>query len=200
MWSALLRSSSFNLHIYCRQFCRTPIIELPSLIRKEKVTWENCVTQTTRKKLYATKRDVQLEHCIVPKVSISPQNHKMTWINNLLRSTTPQNLMSLSSVKVVIKSFQDFTLYVNIETLNTECKTDHEQEMWMWNTYWEMVRIRCWEKSCVLVNISRWSSNLERRDTKYSITQRNSQRNNRERETWSFFQQFEICNRSEFRF
>ena len=33
-----------------------------------------------------------------------------------------------------MKSFQDFTLYVNIETLNTDFKSDQEQEMWMWNT------------------------------------------------------------------
>ena len=32
----------------------------------------------------------------------------------------PQNLISPSSVNFVIKSFQDFTLYVNIETLNTD--------------------------------------------------------------------------------
>ena len=35
--------------------------------------------------------------------------------------------MSSSSVNFVIKSFQDFTLYVNIETLNTECRPDQEQ-------------------------------------------------------------------------
>ena len=34
----------------------------------------------------------------------------------MLRSTAPQNLMSPSNVNFVIKSFQDFTLYGNIET------------------------------------------------------------------------------------
>ena len=42
--------------------------------------------------------------------------------------------MSPSSVNFVINSFQDFTLYVNIETLNTENKSDQEQEMCVWNT------------------------------------------------------------------
>ena len=32
-----------------------------------------------------------------------------------------------------MNSFQDFTLYVNIETLSTEYKSDQEQEMSMWN-------------------------------------------------------------------
>ena len=84
--------------------------------------------------LRVTGRDVLLVHCIVPNVPISPQNPKMIKITILLRSTAPQKLMSPSSVTFVIKSFQDFTLYVNIETLNTECKSDQEQERWMWNT------------------------------------------------------------------
>ena len=37
--------------------------------------------------------------------------------------------MSPSSVNFVNKSFRDSTLYVNIETLNTECKSDKEQDM-----------------------------------------------------------------------
>ena len=83
--------------------------------------------------LRVTRRDVQLEHCIVPNVPISPQNPKLIRITILLRSTAPQNLISPSSVNLAFKSFQDFTLYVNIETLNTECRSDLEQEMWMWN-------------------------------------------------------------------
>ena len=35
-----------------------------------------------------------------------------------------KNLMSSSSLNFVIKIYQVFTLYVNIETLNTECKSD----------------------------------------------------------------------------
>ena len=83
--------------------------------------------------LYVTRKDVQLEHCSVLIVPISPQNPKVIWIIILLRSIAPQNLMSPSSVNFLIKSFQDFTLYVNIETLNTERKSDQEQEMWMSN-------------------------------------------------------------------
>ena len=121
--------------------------------------------------LYGTRRVVLLVHCIVPTVPISPQNPRLNGITILLKSTAPQNLMSPSSVFFVIKSFQDFTLYVNIETLNTESRSDQEQEMWMWNTLWEMLRITSWEKSCVLVNNSWWIPNLKGRDTKYSITQ-----------------------------
>ena len=44
----LLPSSHFNLHVYFWQFCQSNIIEMPSLIRKEKVTCENCGNQITR--------------------------------------------------------------------------------------------------------------------------------------------------------
>ena len=37
--------------------------------------------------------------------------------------------MSPSRVNIVIKSFQDFTLYVNIETLIRERRSDQEQKM-----------------------------------------------------------------------
>ena len=45
---ALLPSSCFNLHVYFRLFCQTTFVEMPSLIRKEKNTFENCSTQTTK--------------------------------------------------------------------------------------------------------------------------------------------------------
>ena len=53
---ALLPSSRFNLHVYLRLFCQTTIIEMPSLIRKEKVTCENCGNQTTRNNIVRHKK------------------------------------------------------------------------------------------------------------------------------------------------
>ena len=58
---------------------------------------------------------------------------KTIWTTIMLRSTAPQNLMSPPSVNFVFKKCQDFALCVNIETLNTECRSDQEQEMWIWN-------------------------------------------------------------------
>ena len=91
------------------------------------------VTKLQETILYVTRIDVQLEHCIVLTVPISTQNLKVIWIIILLRIIVRENLMSPSSVNIVIKSFQEFTLYFNIETLNTEWKSDQEQEMWMSN-------------------------------------------------------------------
>ena len=53
---AFLPSSRFNLHVYFRLFCQTTIIEMPSLIRKQKVTCEMCGTQTTRNKIVRHKK------------------------------------------------------------------------------------------------------------------------------------------------
>ena len=53
---ALLPASRFNLHVSFRLFCQTTIIEKPSLVRKEKVTCENCGTQTTRNNIVRHKK------------------------------------------------------------------------------------------------------------------------------------------------
>ena len=53
---ALLPSSCFNLHVYFRTLCQTPIIKIPSLNQKEKVTCENCGTQTTKLNLARHKK------------------------------------------------------------------------------------------------------------------------------------------------
>ena len=53
---ALLPSSCFNLHSYLRLFCQTTIIEMPSLIQKEKITCKNCGTQTTRNNIVRHKK------------------------------------------------------------------------------------------------------------------------------------------------
>ena len=131
---ALLPSSRFNFHVYFRLFCQITIIEMPSLIRKEKITFENCVTQTTRNNIERHKRrcsagTLYCTHC--PNFSAKSQND----LNyHIAKKHSPQNLISPSSVNFAFKSFQDFTLYVNIETLNTQCRSDQEQLMWIWNT------------------------------------------------------------------
>ena len=53
---ALLSSSRFNLHVFFTLFCQTPINGMPSLNRKEKVTCENCGTQTTKLNLARHKK------------------------------------------------------------------------------------------------------------------------------------------------
>ena len=103
-------SSRFNLHVYFRLFCQTPIIQMSSLNRNEKLTCENCGTRRTKLNLVRHKKRCSFGQCIVPNNPILPQNRKMIWITILLRSAAPQNLMSPSSVNFVMKSFQDFTL------------------------------------------------------------------------------------------
>ena len=114
---ALLPSSVFNLHIYFRLFCQTGIIEMPSLIRKEKITCGNCGAQTTRNKIVLHEQRSSVRTLFVPNVSISPHNHKLICITILLRSTALQNLMSSSIVNLC---YQEFPLYVNTETRNTQ--------------------------------------------------------------------------------
>ena len=74
---ALLLSSCFNLHVYFRLICQTPNIEMPSLNRNEKVTCENCGTQTTKPNLARHKKRCSVgtlycTHC--PNFSTKSQN------------------------------------------------------------------------------------------------------------------------------
>ena len=130
---ALLSSSRFNLHVYFRLFCQPTSIEMPSSIQKEKITCENCGSQTTRNNIVRHRKrcsacTLYCTHC--PNFSTKSQsdlNHRIA------KKHSAQNLMSPSSVNFVIKSFQDFTLYVNIETFKTQNRLDQKQKMWMWN-------------------------------------------------------------------
>ena len=74
---ALLPSSRFNLHVSIRIFCQTTIMEMPSLIRKEKITCENCGTQTTRNNIVRHKKSCSVgtrycTHC--PNFSTKSQS------------------------------------------------------------------------------------------------------------------------------
>ena len=73
---ALLTSSRFNLHVYFRLFCQTTILEMPSLIRKEKLTCEKCGTQTTRNNIVRLKKrcSVRLYCTQCPNRSTESQN------------------------------------------------------------------------------------------------------------------------------
>ena len=53
---ALLPSIRFNLHVFLRLLCQTTTVEMPSLYRNEKVTCENCGTQTTKLNLARHKK------------------------------------------------------------------------------------------------------------------------------------------------
>ena len=75
---ALLLSSRFNLDVYFSQFCQTTIIEMPWLIRKEKITCQNCGTQTTRNGTVRHKKrcSVGTLYCNqCPNFSTKSQNH-----------------------------------------------------------------------------------------------------------------------------
>ena len=64
--------------------------------------------QLQKRTLYDTKRDVQLEHCIVPNVPISPQSPKMISITILLRITAPQKLDFTFKCKICSQEFPGF--------------------------------------------------------------------------------------------
>ena len=106
---------------------------MPSLNRNEKVTCYNCGTQTTKLNLARLKKrcSVGTLFCTQgPNFSTKSQSDLIYHIAKKHSAPKPDITFKWN---FVIKSFQAFTLYVNIETINMECKSGQEQEMWMWN-------------------------------------------------------------------
>ena len=131
---ALLQSSCFNLHVYFRQFCQTTFIEMPSLIRKEKVTCEKCGTQTTRNNIVGHNKSCSagtLYGTQYPIFSTVSQNDLNC---EIAKKHSAPKLDVTCKCKLCYQEFPGFYLYSNIETLNTEKRSGQEQEMWMWNT------------------------------------------------------------------
>ena len=106
--------------------------QMPSLNRYEKVTCENCGTQTTKLNLARHRKRCSAGTLHCSNVPISPQNYRLTWIIILLRSTAPQNLISPSSVNYVMQNFPAFIPYVNTDTLNMYHKWDSERSEQYW--------------------------------------------------------------------
>ena len=134
---------SLHLHCYCQvdsiftfnshQSAHHLLLKCLLQIETRKIHVRIVVPKLQNLILPVTRGVVLLVHCIEPSVPISPQNPKMIGTTIFLRSTVAQNLMTPSNVTFIIEKFQDFRLYVNIETLNTECRWDQEQEMSFWN-------------------------------------------------------------------
>ena len=201
---ALNFSPLFHLHCY-RQvasiftfisdyFVKLLLLKCLRSIETKKLHVRSVVPKLQKLVLPVTRRDVQLEQCFAPNVPISPRNPEMIWITILLRSIAPQNLMLPSSVNFVIKSFEDFTLYVNIERnadriRNNKCGC---------GTY----SGRCWrsqnERRVAFLSTFLGAFGVWKTETQIiQLRSGNFQRNNREWETWSFFQQSEMCSKSE---
>ena len=75
--SALLPSIRLNLLVYFRLFCQPTTIEMLPLIRKEKITCENCCIQTARNNIVRHEKrfsagTLYCTHC--PNFSTEPQN------------------------------------------------------------------------------------------------------------------------------
>ena len=94
--------------------------------RYEKVTLENCGTQTLKPNLvrYKKSRSAGTLYCTqCPNFSKRSQNQ----LNyHSAKKDSARKLMLLPSVNFVIKNFLDFTPYVNTKALNMEHNLDSE--------------------------------------------------------------------------
>ena len=127
---ALLLSSRLNLHVYFRSNCQTPITEMLSLNRNEKVTCENCGTQITKLNFARHKKSCSAGtlYCTqCPSFSTKSQNDLNYHIAKKHSAPKPEVTFKC---KLCFQEFAELYANVNIETLITECRSDQKQKMW----------------------------------------------------------------------
>ena len=123
---AMLQSGRLNRHVCYRSFCQTIDIEMLRWSENEKLHVKIVVLILQETILHGTRKEAQLEHCIVTSVPVPSLLPRLKGIIILLQGPVNQNLPLISSVNFVIKSFQDFTLYVNKKTPNMAFQLIHK--------------------------------------------------------------------------
>ena len=106
-------ASIFNHHVYSRLVCQTANFEMPSLIRKEKITCENCGTQTTRNNIVRQKKrcSVGTLYCTqCPNFSTKSKNDLKY---HIAKKHSAPDITFKCKLCFIFKGFQDFTPVVN---------------------------------------------------------------------------------------
>ena len=122
---------------------------MPSLNQYQKDICENCGTQTTKLNLARHKKSCSAGSLYCTQCPKFPTKSQIDLKYHIAKKHSAPKLDVTFKCKLCYQEFPRFyafTLYINIETLNTACKSDQEQKMWMWNTSWEMLRIMA--RSC----------------------------------------------------
>ena len=167
--------------------------------RKVKITCKNCGTGTSRNNLFLRKKICSLGTLYNAKCpSFSTTSHDDQKYIILLESTASQTLPLLSSVNFVMKSFQDFTLNYDIKKTQDGFFQDKN-----WWSYRYHERSECYESkrgvafmSAIFCGFCTWKG--ETQGTR--LRGWKSHWNNRQREAWSFFEQFKKCSMSDLLF
>ena len=123
----LLQSLRCFSHYSVKQF----LLNMPFINRNYKVTCEICGTDTTRKFLRVSKREVQVEHFSMPNVPTS--KHVVTLISTfvLQKSIAYPSQRKFTSVNFVIKFLLVFIPCDYIDRRCTTRKVYRRPKMWM---------------------------------------------------------------------
>ena len=120
---ALLLSRRFDPHNYFRLFCKTTIIEMPSLIRKEKITCEKCGIQTTRTKIVRQKKRCSVGTLYCTRCSNSSTKSKSDLKHHIAKKHSAPKLDVTFKCKLYYQEFPQFY------ALRQHRNSQHEKEM-----------------------------------------------------------------------
>ena len=172
---------------------------MPSLNRYEKVICENCGTQTTMLNLARHKKSccAATLYCTqCPNFSTKSQNDLNYHIANKHSAPKPD---------VTFKCILRYQEFPGLYALRQHRNTHHGMQIGLGTRDVDVEPIvgdvedhRLRELRCCQLFLVDFE--LERARQSIQLRSGNSQRNNRERETWSSLQPFEMCRRSEYGF
>ena len=157
------------LRFFSRLHCQTTNIEKPHLYRYKKNACENCGTQTTKLNLARRKRFCSagtLYYTQYPNFSTKSQDYLKYHITKKHSAPKPDVTFECKLCYQTISRF--YALRQHRNTQHGMQIGSGTRDVDVENLLWEMLRITCWEKSCVPVNISWWIRNLKEQDTKYA--------------------------------
>ena len=170
---------------------------MTSLIQKGKSTFEICWTQNTRNNIVRHEKRCSVETLYSTQCpDFSTKTHSNLKYHITKEPNAPKHDVTFKC-KFGYQECPGFYALRQHKTVNTQCKWDQEQECGRGTPSG-----RCWasqfERRVAFLSTflgGFWTRKSETQ--KIQLTNGNSQRNNRERKTWSFFQHFEMYSKSE---
>ena len=163
---ALLQSSCFNFYVHFRSICLTTFNQMSFLNRYEKVTCENCGTQTTKLDLARHKKSYSAGTLFCtqcPNFSTKSQDELNYHIAK--KHSAPK-------LDITFKCKLCFQKFAGFYAVRQQRNTQHTMQIGSGTKDVDVEHIvGDVEDHSVLVNLSWWIRNLKGRDTNYSITQ-----------------------------
>ena len=125
----MVQPTCFNFYVQFKSICSTPFTQKPSLNRYEKVTCDNCGTQTIKFNLARHKKSCSAGSLYCSHCPNFPTNSQKDLKYHIAKMHSAPKANVTFKGKLCYQEFPGFYGLSQHRTLNTECRSDQEQEM-----------------------------------------------------------------------